>query len=148
MTLIFSTEEADNTTRVGATGHRLVGRAARDPLRPHPGGRVCAWSSLGSELETHHYGVKDKRGFKRMGHCLGRDQHFLSVNIYSSVSSVRLHIFNEVCFCLTLNSHIISDYSDRLTRVSTVARLTGLASSFRVPRVMAASIYCDRAGEK
>ena len=89
-----------------------MGGAARAPLRPHPGGRVCAWSSLGSELETHHYGVKDKRGFKRMGHCLGRDQHFLSVNIYSSVSSVRLHIFNEVCFCLTLNSHIISDYSD------------------------------------
>ena len=106
-----------------------MGGAARAPLQPHPGGRVCAWSSLGSELETHHYGVKDKRGFKRMGHCLGRDQHFLSVNIYSSVSSVRLHIFNEVCFCLTLNSHIISDYSDiprvrRLTGVSSVARLT------------------------
>ena len=114
-----------------------MGGAARAPLR------VCAWSSLGSELETHHYGVKDKRGFKRMGHCLGRDQHFLSVNIYSSVSSVRLHIFNEVCFCLTLNSHIISDYSDiprvrRLTGVSSVARLTRLVSPFRVPRVMAA----------
>ena len=65
--------------KVVGGGQWVVGGAARTPLRPHRGGCVCAWSSLGSELETHHYGVIDKRGFKRMGHCVGRTNIFFQL---------------------------------------------------------------------
>ena len=90
--------------------------------------------------------MKDKRGFKRMGHCLGRDQHFLSVNIYSSVSSVRLHIFNEVCFCLTLNSHIISDYSDIPSKGEEADGCEQRGAAHEAGGNL--QIYYNRAGEK